>query len=287
MERDGQFPQLYLMTFLRVGVSSVLIGLGAFAPHARAALFNDFTEAGTQVNGFQDDFSTTTRNSGWSVFGNDVFSQSGDGTLNIMGAAGDPNKLLYTGAPYSDTVQEVLMLMRNNGSAVVDGFRSGPATASNFVDGQGINLHFREDGQNGPGRHFNLLNDARAWGPVVPVADWTQGDYFWLRLGHEPNAPAGANNLANGAFDAFGKIWRAGTGEPAGFQVAWDYGGDRTGFAGIAGPSLGSFADFSADYVLIKAAGLPSITVVPEPSSLLIALTAGILLAGGSRRRAH
>src|SRR6185503_13687222 len=44
----------------------------------------------------------------------------------------------------------------------------------------------------------------------------------------------------------------------------WGYGTPRTGFAGIVASSGGGPADFDVDYILIKASGLPSITVTPS-----------------------
>jgi len=77
-----------------------------------------------------------------------------------------------------------------------------------------------------------------------------------------PRRKAGAN-------DVFAKIWLAdGTqAEPAAWQSTYDYTptrSTRTGFAGIAASSAAGTAEFDVDYVLIKAAGLPNITVAPR-----------------------
>ena len=68
--------------------------------------------------------------------------------------------------------------------------------------------------------------------------------------------------------DVFAKIWMAdGTqAEPADWQFTWDYSGYglRTGYAGITASSMDGPFEFDVDYILIKAAGLPSIQVSPS-----------------------
>jgi hypothetical protein len=267
---------MHLMRARHVAVAFVAVVAGlAGTGTTRGALFTDFTEAGRPVNGFQDDFTTGTRDPDWRVIGNDAYTLPGDGTLRISTVDGDPNKLLYSPVTaYSATAQNVLALMRVNTSAVNDAFRSGvTAVADPNNVGEGFNLHFREEGQNGAGRHFNLLDDRRAWGPATTDAGnpeqqmWAPNTYYWLRLVHAVDAPAEANNLANGANDVFGKVWVAGTGEPANFDVGWDRGGrDIGGLAGLAGPVANGQTDVSVDYILIQAAGLPAIQAVPEPA---------------------
>jgi hypothetical protein len=80
-----------------------------------------------------------------------------------------------------------------------------------------------------------------------------------LRLRQEPNAAGGTN-------DVFAKAWPADgvTPEPAAWQLSWNYIPTRTprsGFAGITGSSIDGVGNFEVDYILIKADGLPSITV--------------------------
>ena len=92
----------------------------------------NFNGYGTAVNGFQDFFSFTTFNPGWSELisgsgpatagssGN--FTLPGDGTLHINGGNGDPNKLLYTGATYDSSNQNVLAMIEVTGETVATAF---------------------------------------------------------------------------------------------------------------------------------------------------------------------
>jgi hypothetical protein len=263
-----------------------MLAMVAFATPVHAVLVGNFNEAGSFVNGYQDDFDGTTLNPDWFLLdrgvppnGPGLFTLTGNGTLLMNPALGDPNKLLYNPAtPYSDSVQEVLALIRvvTDPAGTNDGFRGGVNVASNLGDGQGINLHFREPGQQGPGNHFNLLDDQRAWGPFTDPnsggATWAEGSYKWLRLVQDVNG-----------LD-FGKIWDAGgTPEPANFDLTWDS-RFRAGLAGLTTNSIGGQAVLEVDYVLIKADGLPVIKVaIPEPASAFLLGLAGAML--GLRRR--
>jgi hypothetical protein len=89
------FPFSHLASLSIVGVL-----LGSTTSAVRAVLFSNFAEAGTTVNGYQDDFNGGTLNSSWVEIdgGNDdgpLFQLSGIGSLTMLPAAGDPNKLLY------------------------------------------------------------------------------------------------------------------------------------------------------------------------------------------------
>src|SRR6185436_18751601 len=126
---------------------------------------------------------------------------------------------------------------------------------------QGINFFFRDEGA--LARHVEFLDDIRAWGTEFAFA-WQNDTWYWLRLRHEPNAAS-----QGGVNDVFGKIWLAdgSQAEPAGWQLSYDYIPSRTarvGSAGLAATSTSGPAEFDVDYILIKAAGLPSIVVAPS-----------------------
>jgi hypothetical protein len=262
------------------------VAMVAFAFRASAVIVSNFNESGKTVNGYQDDFNGDTLNPDWLLFdgganGPGIFMLTGTGSLMMNPAAGDPNKLLYNPiAGYDNSVQEILALIRivTDPAGEADGFRGGATVGSNLGDGQGINLLFREPNQNGNGNHFNLLDDLRAWGPStdpnIGGDTWVEGEYKWLRLLQNSN---GIN---------FAKIWDAGTTpEPTNFDLSWS-GRGRTGLAGLTTNSIGGQAVLEVDYVLIKADGLPSITVaVPEPAgALLLGAGAGALLSVRRRR---
>ncbi|MGC8830599.1 MAG: lamin tail domain-containing protein [Verrucomicrobiia bacterium] len=214
----------------------------------------------TVVNGYQDDFEGTSLKPGWLIRGASVYSVN-NGVLRVSSASGDPNHLLYTGATYNNSVQEVLMRIRFLNFGTGDPPRGGAAVCvdPNASPAGGIDYHFRDNN----GRALAFLDDLRAWGPSQSF-QWQNNVWYWVRLRHEPNAAS-----QGGAYDVFGKIWQAdgSTPEPSNWQLMWDYiptRTARTGYAGIAAGSSGGISEFEVDYILIKASGLPQITVTPQ-----------------------
>ncbi len=247
----------------RLGVG-LLLTLGFLQPWLRniQAQVVGPVEVGTVVNGFQDDFNGTTLASGWIRAGSadDVFTV-GDGVLHVATANGDPNHLVYSGATYDPQVQEVLVRMRVLQFGTGDAARGGVAVAVDPTLGVGINFHFRDGAMEGQtGKHLSFLDDFRAWGPGYGFS-WQLNTWYWVRLRQDPGATIGGVTA-----DMFAKIWPADgtTAEPTTWQT-WNYGGRSilTGLAGIAAGSSAGTAEFDVDYVLIKAAGLPQITVTP------------------------
>jgi hypothetical protein len=219
-------------------------------------------EVGTTVNGFQDDFNGSTLDPNWIIAGANVFSVS-NGALHVSPATGDPNHLLYELPSYNTTVQEVLARVRVLSFGSGDLVRGGVGVGVDPTSTQGINYLFRENTSDGQSAlHLALLNDLVAWGPVQNFV-WQLNTWYWIRLRQEPNAAS-----QGGVNDVFAKIWLAdGTQtEPANWQLTWDYTPakpTRTGFAGITASS-GSPFQFDVDYILIQAAGLPTILVAPN-----------------------
>ncbi len=214
------------------------------------------SEIGSQVNGFQDDFKGT-RDTGWVPRGpgGDVYTQEG-GRLKVESANGNPNHLLYEGSEYNQSKQEILARIRVNEFGTTDLARAGVGVGVSSSNSQGINLFFRDFDQDGvEGRQFKLLDDNRAWGPPGVDIDWKNDSWYWLRLRQDNSTPSDGNNI-------HAKVWRAnGTeAEPEEWEMNWSREG-RTGFAGITASSNGGLANFEVDYVLIKAEGLPEITV--------------------------
>ncbi len=220
------------------------------------------SDAGTTVNGFQDDFTSAALDVNWVVSGAGVFSVS-NGILHVATASGDPNHLLYALPGYDDTVQEVLARIRITSFGSGDGTRGGVGVGVDASSSQGINYLFRNMNSEGQtGAHLAFLDDLRAWGPGQNFA-WQPNTWYWVRLRQEPNAAS-----QGGVNDVFGRAW-LGDGsvpEPSAWQLAWDYTpgrSTRTGYAGVTAGSLGGLAEFNVDYILIKAAGLPRILVAP------------------------
>jgi hypothetical protein len=237
------------------GGAGQIVFMGASTPPGHPA------ELGQTVNGYQDDFTGAVRNPAWKPVGpgGDLYSQA-DGLLRVSARSGDPNHLLYSpdNTSYSTNVQEVLARMRIVAFGNVDGSRSGLGVGVG-TNSQGINLHFRNSTDGSlTGRHFNLLDDARAWGPGFKLDSQTNV-WYWLRLKQEKDAEGGTN-------DVFAKVWIAdgATPEPANWQMTWNYipaRTERVGLAGIAGSSIDGVGNFEVDYILIMAEGLPKITV--------------------------
>lgn len=246
------------------GGSGQVVFMGAATPSGNPA------ELGQTVKGFQDDFTGATRNPNWKVAGpgGDFYAQA-DGLLRVSVRTGDPNHLLYDVPGYSTNVQEVLARLRIVAFGNVDGSRAGVGVGVG-TNSQGINLHFRNSTDGSiTGRHFSLLDDARAWGPGTKF-DWQTNVWYWFRLKQQKDASGGTN-------DVFAKVWIADgtTPEPADWQMTWNYIPTRTergGLAGITGSSIDGVGNFEVDYILIMAEGLPNITVDfadqgPDPTS--------------------
>ena len=87
------------------------VGLGLLAGFRLSAQSLLPVDAGTTVNGFQDNFTGNALGANWVVHGYKVYSVSG-GLLHVTLAGGDPNHLLYELPGYDDTVQEVLARIR-------------------------------------------------------------------------------------------------------------------------------------------------------------------------------
>lgn len=258
-------------------------GLLATSALASNIIPNNFYGANQTVNGFQDNFTSADYSNyteviagaaGVTPTGSGNFNIAG-GYLNITGGGGDPNKLLYDGASYNASNQNVLAMIEVTNVGSGDGFRGGVGAQSSSVNGQGINTLFRVDGNNGSGNHMNLLNDAILWGPNIGDStnpSWAANTFYWVR-----ETTVGSSIKA--------EIWPADGSTPEGsaMSTTWTQGG-RSGLAGLVADSSGGTGTFQVNYLLIQASGLPQITALPEPASLgLIGLGAIGLLA----RRRH
>jgi hypothetical protein len=195
--------------------------------------------------------------------------------------------LLYNGPAYDGTHQEVLMRLRvtafapttdNPGSGGLDS-AGGATVANNNINipggtGSGgmdwLLCYFTGTGgvfTGIPGFQAAFLNDWAAWGAGASY-QWTTNTWYWMRL-----VQNGTNTVAGP--NVFGKVWLADgtTPEPAAWQGAWVSTTNRTGLAGIDAANEngkdGPLFNFDVSYFLLKAAGLPTITVAPNTFSLI------------------
>ena len=90
--------------------------------------------------------------------------------------------------------------------------------------------------------------------------------------------------MMDGTNTVFGKVWPADwtTPEPTQWQSQWADSAlpkpERTGYAGLAASSIGGLAQYEVNYILIKAAGLPTISRVQMAATPAVAMQAPILL---------
>jgi hypothetical protein len=242
-------------------------------------------ELGTTVNGFQDDFTSATRDPNWVAVGpsGDTYLQ-GDGVLKAFASTGDPNHLLYMGSGASNTVNEVLARIRVVNFSSGDPARGGIAVnvssnvTSHLGTWTGINLNYRNTSEGTPATvvHLKLLDDLRQWGPQTTFA-WTNNVWYWMRLRQEAKM--------DGTNSVFAKVWAAdgATAEPSDWQLKWADSSLSTpqhgGFAGITGCSGDGTGQLEVDYVLIKSPSLPSIKVAFDataPSAATVPIFTGI-----------
>ncbi len=225
-------------------------------------------EFGDTVAGYQDSFTSATRNTNWLAVGpgGDNYFQT-NGVLKVFASHGDPNHLVYAAPGYSNDVQEVLARIRIVAFQQGDYFRGGigvgvGTNASSGTNFEALNFHFRDNTNETTLRHMKLLDDSRAWGPTNFTNAWTNNTWYWLRLRQQPKM--------DGTNTVFAKVWLADwtTPEPANWQLLWADSSLPTsptkyhlGLAGITAASGDALAQSEVSYILIKAAGLPNVTV--------------------------
>jgi hypothetical protein len=225
------------------------------------------TEYGDTVTGYQDSFTGATRNTNWVAVGagGDNYVQ-GNGLLKVFANHGDPNHLVYAAPGYSNDVQEVLARIRIIAFQSADAYRGGigvcigtNGSSSPYTNFQGMNFHFRDNTNESKLRHFKFLDDLRAWGPTTLSNAWANNTWYWLRLRQQ--------SKMDGTNTVFAKVWPADwtTPEPASWQLFWPDSSLPTphhlGLAGLTAASADAMAQYEVSYVLIKAAGLPNISV--------------------------
>ena len=219
---------------------------------ANAVLSGLFLDPSTTVSPvlFHDTFSGTAPSSAWS-FKNGTWQVS-NGTLSQTStAAADPTKAMITNQTYPSNVMITSEVEVNSWTAG-DMARAGVGLYTNTSNGDGYNLVFHGTNQ------VQFLNDGVAWGNAYTFT-WQTGTWYWFQL--EEN---------QGTLE--GKVWAAGTAEPA----SWTF--QQTGWTSLTGgaPALnggsacsgGSSATVSFANVSVTAT-----SVQPDTASAGSALT--------------
>jgi len=239
-------------------------------------------EVGTLVNGYQDNFDATALNSSWvaappGVNASGSVFKLNNGYLEVAKGAAEGPHLLYQVPGYDPSNQEVLTRMRVTGVTAADSgdpFKGGIGLGIDPNSSQGLDLLFRNTlfQSIGIAPHLQFIRFGLAWGPVLYTDSshttgftWQNGTWYWARVRQQFN-PAGP--------DAYAKVWPADgdTPEPETWGATWDFASStndmRKGFAGIVASNSGAQDGEITDvnYILIKANGLPSITVAPAGS---------------------
>jgi uncharacterized protein (TIGR03118 family) len=268
----GATNTLYYTAAISRAQAHGVLGSITFQPNQTLGLPWELAQS---VNGYQDNFNAATLNTNWVAVGNNDPTpdqyQLANGVLRVFTSVGDPNHILFMGPGYSNSVQEVLARIRVVGFETNnDGPRGGisvAVTTNSANPSRGLNLEFRDlktdsNDNNQSERKFKFLYDGLSWGPQGLEVNgtevgWTNNVWYWMRMRQD--------SKADGTDDVYAKVWPSDgvTPEPAGWQMVWDYAPTHvlsTGFAGIAGASGNGFAQLEVNYILIKAAGFPSIT---------------------------
>jgi len=229
------------------------------------------SDFGVATNGFQDDFSSATRDTNWiaAVPGGDPFTQANGVLVAGTGPYESPH-LLYrpVDTPYHDSTQEILARIRIITDSVGYDFNYGIGAGVAANTAQGQHLIFRNNSGNSPPRfplrHFLFVRFGINWGPGIYEPDattpktWQKETWYWLRLRQEFDG--------DGVNDGFAKVWLADgdTAEPANWSQVYNFAHFidevRRGYAGVGAAKTGSPGEARFDYVLIKADGLPIIT---------------------------
>ncbi|HEV7927139.1 MAG TPA: hypothetical protein VGR14_17425, partial [Verrucomicrobiae bacterium] len=271
----------------------LVIGLTHFEASAQTNASTPY-DYGTVVNGFQDNFTNAIRDPGWMAVnaGNEDPYVQTNGVLRVFSPTNyeNPDHLIYNPTPvtYDGAVQEVLARIRivkfdwnvtNQGDQLFglglscQGFNTNQPYGGNNVlfmdldewDDTG-DPNFASPPPSTDGYQLRTLNDYVAWGPGLALM-WTTNQWYWMRVGSD-------------GVSLNSKLWPDDgvTPEPTDWQLSWTLNGydspgydayqtNRIGFAGVTG-SHTTGVEYEVDYFLLKASGLPSITVNPTPNPL-------------------
>jgi hypothetical protein len=190
---------------------------------------------------FTDHFGGAQPSSAWSSVGGTWTQKDGILSQTSTGVA-DPRKAVIVDRTYPTDVQ-ITARVRIDSWVDGDYARAGVGVSTNPADGCGYNLTFHHWQSS---RHkVQFLDDSLIWGNAYDF-QWELGTWYWFKLKRQNDV-------------LYGKVWRDGTPEPAGWPYVQEGWIKRTGGApalngGSSIPAQGSgnatvsFADVEVDH---------------------------------------
>lgn len=212
-------------------------------------------EAGALLRGWQQDFGKAL-DARWTVVdaAPGTFAQANN-MLVVSSALGGFPRFMLALTEADPAVQEILARVRVVACAGTGFAMGGPAFAMRATPDTGLSLQFSA-GMNGD-RKLSWHGVKTQPGPSTDFA-WQTNLWYWIRVRHQTNTISLYPDLLARVWPADGESI-----EPAAWTSWWDYcpgAPAQKGWSGIAG-GVGGTGVMEWDYLLVKADGLPEITV--------------------------
>ena len=175
--------------------------------------------------------------------------------LAVASAPGGFPRLMLALVEANPGTQEILARVRLVAAAVANTHLGGPAFAMNSGSTAGLRLHFQSVTPTDRQLVWQGPNTQAGPGTGFP---WQTNFWYWVRVQHQTNTISRYPDLLARVWPADGE-----TQEPAAWTSWWDYcpaSPAQKGWPGIAA-GVGAPALMEWDFFLVKAEGLPDITV--------------------------